>query len=107
MLDPAMMGGPPPMGGAPPMGGPPPGFGGMPMGEGPPPPPSQQESAVDHLRQAIEHAQAALTSEPDDADSQALAKVIQGLYAILAQRQKEQEGLLGGGNVRALSRLSG
>ena len=99
MLDPAMMGG------APPMGGPPPGFGGMPMGEGPPPP--QQESAVDHLRQAIEHAQAALTSEPDDADSQALAKVIQGLYAILAQRQKEQEGLLGGGNVRALSRLSG
>ena len=99
MLDPAMMGG------APPMGGPPPGFGGMPMGEGPPP--QQQESAVDHLRQAIEHAQAALTSEPDDADSQALAKVIQGLYAILAQRQKEQEGLLGGGNVRALSRLSG
>ena len=101
MLDPAMMGGPPPMA------GPPPGFGGMPMGEGPPPPPPQQESAVDHLRQAIEHAQAALTSEPDDADSQALAKVIQGLYAILAQRQKEQEGLLGGGNVRALSRLSG
>ena len=101
MLDPAMMGG------APPMAGPPPGFGGMPMGEGPPPPPPQQESAVDHLRQAIEHAQAALTSEPDDADSQALAKVIQGLYAILAQRKKEQEGLLGGGNVRALSRLSG
>ena len=72
------------------------------MGQGPPQGPS--EDPLEHLRQAIEHAQAALQAEPDDADSQALAKVIQGLYAILANRQKEQQQLMGGGNLKALSR---
>ena len=119
MLSPDMMG----------QGGPPPG---MDQGQGPPPellaqlmggmgasggmPPQgmgeEQEpqgemTTVEHLRIAIEHAQAALVAEPDDADSQALAKVVQGLYAIFAQRQKEQEQLLGGGNIRALSRTQG
>ncbi len=86
------------------------GGGGAPSGPPPEqdlgPEPAPQASAVDHLRQAIEHAQAALQLEPDDADSQNLAKVVQGLYAILAGRQKEHESLMGGGNMRALSRAS-
>lgn len=67
------------------------------IGAGPPPgpPPQQDVSPLDHLRQAIEHAQAALVGEPDDADSQMLAKVVQGLYQILAQRQKEEQQVLG------------
>lgn len=116
MLSPDMMG----QGGPPPdMDQPPPelmaqlmGGGGMPPGgmgqQGPPPPPSQgAESVVDHLRQSIEHAQAALQMEPDDTDSQSLTMVLKGLYQILANRQKEQEQLLGGGNIRALSRAQG
>ena len=118
MLDPQMMGeGPPPglyealqgaQGGIPPQG-----MGQMQaVGQMPPggmesqgdPGQGQGSAAVEHLRQAIEHAQAALQAEPDDADSQMLAKVIQGLYGILSNRQKEQEQLLGGGNLRALSR---
>lgn len=117
MLSPDMMG----QGGPPPgMDQPPPelmaqlmGGGGMPPGgmgqQGPPPPPPSQgaESVVDHLRQSIEHAQAALQMEPDDTDSQSLTMVLKGLYQILANRQKEQEQLLGGGNIRALSRAQG
>lgn len=76
----------------------------MMMGGGEPGPGPQQMPALEHLRIAIEHAQAALQAEPDDADSQALAKIVQGLYAILANRQKEHQQLLGGGNLRALSR---
>lgn len=59
------------------------------------PPQDQEMSAADHLRLAIEHAQAALVGEPDDVDSQSLAKVVQGLYAILAARQKETQQTLG------------
>lgn len=62
-----------------------------PMPEDAPP----ELSPLDHLRQAIEHAQAALVAEPDDADSQNLAKVVQGLYSILATRQKEEQNALG------------
>ena len=105
MLSPEMMGqGPPPelmaqlMGGA--------GAGGIPQ-EGMEPQGQEAESVVDHLRQSIEHAQAALQMEPDDADSQSLTMVLKGLYQILANRQKEQEQLLGGGNLRALSRAQG
>lgn len=54
-----------------------------------------QMSVIDHLRQAIEHAQAALVGEKDDADSQQLAKIVQGLYQIFAQRQKEEQSVLG------------
>lgn len=61
-------------------------------------------SAVDHLRQAIEHAQQALQMEPDDKDSQDLSGVLQKLYAILAARQSEQDKMLGGGNLRAIRR---
>jgi len=92
-------------------GGPPPELlaqlmGGLGSGGGAPQQDQQPDgdAAIDHLRQAIEHAQAALQLEPDDADSQMLAKVVQGLYQILAQRQKEHEQLLGGSNIRALSR---
>ena len=83
---------------------PPPGMG--PQG---PPPPEQEEDVdpLEHLRLAIEHAQAALVAEPDDADSQQLSKVISGLYQILAQRQKEQDQLMGVGNLRALRRTAG
>lgn len=111
MLPPDMQGGMPPPPGLPPEGGPPPELlaqlmGGAGAGAGPPPEPEAppEMSPLDHLRQAIEHAQAALVGEPDDADSQALSKVLTGLYAIFANRQKEQESLLGGGNLRALSR---
>ena len=77
--------------------------------QGPPPPPEEEEDVdpLEHLRLAIEHAQAALVAEPDDADSQQLSKVISGLYQILAQRQKEQDQLMGGGNLRALRRTAG
>jgi len=68
---------------------------------GPAPTPDQNPAKADgvdpleHLRAAIEHAQAALVSEPDDQDSQALAKLVSGLYQILANRQKEQDQALG------------
>lgn len=62
-------------------------------------------SAADHLRVAIEHLQAAQVSEPDDADSQALAACAAKLYQILAARQKERDGMLGNpGMARALRR---
>ena len=80
-----------------------PGMGGSMMGA----PQEPDLDPLEHLRMALTHAQAALVAEPDDVDSQALAKVVQGLYAILASRQKEQEGLMGGGNMRALSRAYG
>lgn len=81
-------------------------MGGAGAGQAAPPDQEQQMSSVDHLRAAIEHAQAALVGEPDDADSQALAKAVQGLYQILASRQKEQDSLVGG-NQRALRRAAG
>ena len=96
MIPQAMMGAPPMMGGPPMMDGPPPGMGaptpgGLPPQGGQPP----EVDPVEHLRMAIEHAQAALVSEPDDQDSQLLSKLIAGLYQILAARQKEQETALG------------
>ena len=97
MIPQAIMGGPPMMGGPPPgMGGPPPGMG-APTPGGLPPQGAQppEVDPLEHLRMAIEHAQAALVSEPDDADSQLLSKLIAGLYQILAARQKEQEAALG------------
>jgi hypothetical protein len=106
-MDPGMEAGPPPelmaalMGGA--------GAGGFAPEQMPPePPPEPELSPLDHLRQAIEHAQAALTMEPDDADSQSLAKVVQGLYGILAQRQKEEQKMMGDPAMqRVLSRAHG
>lgn len=71
----------------PPMAGPP-GMAGPPQGGQPP-------DTVELLRAALSYAQAALEAEPDDVDSQQLARVIQGLYQILASRQKEQEAALG------------
>ena len=60
---------------------------------------------LEHLRAAIEHAQAALVMEPDDIDSQLLSKVVSGLYQILANRQKEQDQALGNpGLMRTLRR---
>lgn len=85
-----MMGGPPPgmMG--------PPGMGPMGPPPGPPPePPEPQMSPADHLRAAIEHAQAALVTEPDDVDSGLLSKAIQILYQLAGNRQKEQQQQLG------------
>jgi hypothetical protein len=73
--------------------------------------PEEEEelSPVDHLRQAIEHAQAALTSEPDDADSAQLAKIVQGLYGILSQRQDMEDRAAGGDpkQLRTLRRAYG
>ena len=53
-------------------------------------------AAIEHLKQAIEHAQAALVSEPNDQDSQALAQIVKELYAIIAGRQKEDQKAMGG-----------
>ena len=83
------------------------GGGGAGLPGGAPPEQPPEMDPIEHLRQAIQHAQAALVAEPDDMDSQSLAKVVQGLYAILANRQKEQEQLLGGGNLRGLARSYG
>ena len=58
--------------------------------------PQQQPNPVQLLRSAIQNLEQALQLEPDDADSQKLASNIQGLYAILAARQKEQDDMLGG-----------
>ena len=83
------------------------GGGGAGLPGGAPPEQPPEMDPIEHLRQAIQHAQAALVAEPDDMDSQSLAKVVQGLYSILANRQKEQEQLLGGGNLRGLARSYG
>lgn len=72
--------------------------------------PAEQElSPADHLRAAIEHAQAALVDEPDDADSQALAKVVQALYQILSSRQDAEAQAMGGNpkQMRAMRRSYG
>ena len=69
-----------------------------PMGpsmQGPPAPEPQQVSPVEHLRLAIEHAQASMVGEPSDGDSQTIAKVIQALYSILATRQKQTQQVMG------------
>ena len=71
------------------MGGPPP------EAMGPQEPPQGEMDPLSHLRIAIEHAQAAQVMEPDDADSQMLAKLVSGLYQILANRQKESDQALG------------
>lgn len=112
MLPPEMMQQPPQQQGPPPemlaalMGGAGGGMGDPGMGMPPEPEPEPEMSPIDHLRQAIEHAQAALVAEPDDVDSQNLAAAVKQLYAILASRQKEHESLMGGGNLKALSRAS-
>jgi hypothetical protein len=54
-----------------------------------------QMTAVDHLRQAIEHAQMAMQAEPDDQISRELSKAVQVLYGITALLQKEQEAAMG------------
>lgn len=83
------------------MAGPGPGAGPAPMGQESP----EGMSPAEHLRLAIEHAQAALVGEPDDTDSQTLSRVIQGLYSILASRQKETQQVLGNAaNQRVISR---
>jgi hypothetical protein len=93
MPDPAMMGGPPP-----PM-----------MTETPPSAeePSELSSPVEHLRMAIQHAQAALVGEEDDADSQALSKLVSGLYQILAARQKDSDQTMGNPSLLRTLRRSG
>jgi hypothetical protein len=40
-------------------------------------------------------------------DSQKLAAALKTLYDVAAARQKEDQGLMGGGNMRALSRAYG
>lgn len=97
MPDPAMLGGPPPMGDPTMMGAP------------PLPAPEEEEELdpVEHLRSAIEHAQAALVSEPDDADSQALSKVVSSLYQILAARQKDSDATMGNPTLLRTLRRSG
>ncbi len=69
---------------------------GEPVGPPDVPPAGTGMNPVEHLRASIEHAQAALVAEPDDKDSQKLAQVIQGLYSILADRQKNSDQALGG-----------
>jgi hypothetical protein len=66
-------------------------------------------SPADHLRAAIEHAQAALVDEPDDADSQQLAAVVKSLYAILSGRQDAEDRASGGDpkQMRVLRRTYG
>lgn len=104
----ALMGAMPP---AQDQGGPPPellaalmsGAGAGDVGAGPPgaappdagPPSDQGTSALDHLRQAIEHAQQALMLEPDDEDSRKLARAVQMFYEVLAERQREERQVMG------------
>ena len=94
----ALMGGPPPMDPA-----------AMGAAPGPVVPVDEEPELdpVEHLRLAIEHAQAALVAEPDDADSQALSKVVSGLYQILASRQKESDQMMGNPTLLRTLRRSG
>lgn len=62
------------------------------------------QAAIEHLKEAIKQAQAALVSEPNDADSQALADIVKQLYAIIAKRQKETQAAMGGPAMPALQR---
>lgn len=85
-------------------------MGGAGAGEAAPPEPNPAKAdnvdPLEHLRASIEHAQAALVSEPDDQDSQLLSKLISGLYQILANRQKEQQAAMGTTPaMKAMSRL--
>ena len=86
------------------MGGPPP-----PMMDAPPDPPTDDADLdpVEHIRSAIEHAQAAQVAEPDDADSEKLSKLIAGLYQILANRQKEHDQTMGNPTLLRTLRRSG
>jgi hypothetical protein len=68
-------------------------------------PPSEPDG--DLLRQAIKLLEQAVSAEPDDVDSQKLAAALKTLYDVAAARQKEDQGLMGGGNMRALSRAYG
>lgn len=83
--------------------------GGAPMTapDAPQPEPETDMSAVEHLRMAIEHAQAALVMEPDDEDSQSLSKVVAGLYAIVSARQKERDQTMGNPSLLRTLRRSG
>lgn len=52
-------------------------------------------STDDRFREAIELLQSVLVEEPDDADSAALAAVVQNLYKILATREAERDKMMG------------
>lgn len=52
-------------------------------------------SPDDRFREAIELLQSVLVEEPDDADSAALAAVVQNLYKILAAREAERDKMMG------------
>lgn len=82
-------------------------MGGLPSMPSEPPADEPDLDPVEHLRSAIEHAQAALVGEPDDADSQALSKAIAGLYAILARRQKQSDQTMGNPSLLRTLRRSG
>lgn len=64
-------------------------------------------SPEEHLRAAIEHLQAAQVTEPDDQDSQTIAKCAASLYAIVSGRQKEQDQMLGNPGLQRALRRSG
>lgn len=48
------------------------------------------------FKNAIQLLEGVLHHEPDDVDSAELAKILQGLYRLLANRQKEMDDSLGG-----------
>jgi hypothetical protein len=75
----------------------------------PPSSPAQGDGTdpLEHLRMAIEHAQAAQVSEPDDADSAKLSKLVAGLYQILADRQKMHDQAMGNPAVARVLRGTG
>jgi len=59
------------------------------------------------LRVALMHIQSALQDEPDDEDSQKLAKVAADLYALLVGRQKEADDALQGRTTPRFLRRNG
>jgi hypothetical protein len=84
--------------------------GGPGVDQGPPSPAHGDGiDSTEHLRLAIEHAQAALVAEPDDQDSQTLSKAVSMLYGILSNRQKQQDQAMGGNPAisQTLRRLGG
>ena len=78
----------------------PPGMGGAPPEQGPP-----RADPKQMLRKVVDDITLLLAAEPDDQDSQLIAKGLALFQTILANRQKEQQAALGASPaLRAMSR---
>jgi hypothetical protein len=78
-------------------------------GQGPPDHGQTPGSWTDHLRAAIEEAQAAAAAAPDDQHSQMIHQMVAGLYKIMVSQQDQKTQAMGGNptQMRALGQAYG